>query len=320
MAHSNNATQGRFAMRPAFQTGLLTAALTLVVGYAGAQGAQQNPGQTTGSGQAVQPGQIVGRQGRGGPGGNFGGQMPFSMGTVTGGDPATGTIIIKTQFGSTQTIKVNSDAKFVVMSDVLVSSLKLGDQIQVQGVPSKINANTISAGELPEALTGAMGGRRNRGVAPGGQAGTPADAANPNGGGQNGPPQVPQAPPAIASASGKIVSKDPLMIELSDSVSVMLKVSETTKITKIMPATINTIKLGDTILASGTAGQDGTTFTATGIGININMGAMGGRGMFGGPGGFGGGPGGGRGNRGGRGGAQGGTAAGGTTNGGSGNP
>jgi hypothetical protein len=307
MTVSRKATLGRIAMRPTLQTSLIAAAMTLVIGYASTQ---QNPGQATGAGQAGQPGQGGGRQGRGGPGGAFGGQMPFSMGTVTGGDPATGTIIIKTQIGGTQTIKVSPDAKFSVMSEVLVSALKLGDQVQVQGVPSKITADTISAGELPDVLAGAMGGRRNRGGgpgAPGGQ-GVQAGAADPNGAGQNGQAQAPQPPPAMASASGKIVSKDPLTIELSDSVSVVLKVSETTKITKIMPATINTIKLGDTILASGTAGQDGT-FTATGIGININMGGMGGRGMFGG---FGGGPGGGgpggggRGNRGGRGGGQGG--------------
>jgi hypothetical protein len=290
MALSRSTTLTRFAMRPTLQTGLVAAAMTLIIGYAGAQ---QDQGQGAGAGQQGQgqPGQG-GRQGRGAGGQRgFGGQMPFSMGTVTGGDPNTGTIIIKTQAGAAQTIKVNPDAKFVVMSEVLVSALKLGDQVQVQGVPSKITANTISAGELPDVLAGAMGGRRNRGAAPGGQGaqagqGVQADAAN--GAGQNGQAQAaPQPPPATASATGKIVSKDPLTIELSDSVSVVLKTSETTKITRIESTSINSIKLGDTILASGTMGQDGT-FAATGVGININMAAMGGRGMFGGPGGFGG--------------------------------
>lgn len=319
MTHFSKVRPGRVAMRTTLQTGLLTAAMALILGHAGAQ---QDNGQGAGGAQGVPGG---GRQGRGqrgqngGPGGNFGGganfmaQMPFSMGTVTGGDPATGVIVVKSQFGgASQTIKASSDTKFVVMSEVKVSDLKVGDQVQIQGVPTRITANSISAGELPDVLTNSFGGRRNGGGGPG-QPGQPGQQGGPNGGpngqAQGGRQQV----QAMASATGKITSKEPLTVTLSDEVSIVLKVSDSTKITKIMPATIKSIKLGDTILASGTTGQDGT-FTATGVGINVNMGTMmggmmGGRGMFGGgPGGFGGGPGGfggGGGRRGGRGGAGG---------------
>jgi len=252
--------------------------------------------------------------------------MPFSIGTVTGGDPATNTIIIKSQLGGAdQTIKVTSDTKFTVMSEVLVSALKLGDQVQVQGMPTKIEAASITAGELPTDL---FGGRGRRGPGGAGGPGSAPVGGQPGAAGANGQPQ-PARPQmqANASATGKIISKDPLTIALSEEVSVVLKVSEKTKITKIMPGTIKSIKLGDTIMASGAAGADGT-FAATSVGVNINMGAMmggmmGGRGFGGpgggGPGGFGGGfggpggPGGGggrRGNRGGAGGAGGGAGAG----------
>ena len=75
------------------------------------------------------------------------------------------------------------------------------------------------------------------------------------------------------------------------------------KITKIAPLAFSSLKVGDRLVASGQAGADGSSFTATGIAVNMNTG-----GGMGGPGGFGGfgGPGGGRGGFGGPGGGPGG--------------
>src|SRR5207302_10630353 len=69
---------------------------------------------------------------------------------------------------------------------------------------------------------------------------------------------------------------------------VILKMASNAKVTKISAVTLNSLKVGDRIMASGQAGENGT-FTATTIGVNMEMGGGGpGRGGFGGPGGPGG--------------------------------
>ena len=308
---TTRAAKTRFHNR--FAIGILAVAAAFAPCIAGAQ---QDPNQAGGQqgqqGQQGQPG--GGRQGRGQRGGGFGngGQMPFASGTVSGGDPATGTIIINSTFGGgTQTIHVPNDTKTVALLPIDVSKLKIGDMIQVQGVPKEITANSITAGEMPDFLTAGI--RGGRGGAPG--AGTPGatgagTAAAPGAAAGAQPPR----PQAMASATGKVTKLEPLTISLSDEVSIVLKLGPNAKVMKIMPANINAIKLGDTIFASGTAGADGT-FNASGLGINVGGigGMMGGRGGgfggaggggFSGPGGggFGGAGGGGRGGRGGRGG------------------
>jgi len=279
----------------------------------GLAGAQQNPGQPGAQpGQTGQPGFQQGRRGFG----QGGARMPFATGQVTGGDPATGTIVIGSPFGGSQTIKVSPDTKMVALIQVQASSLKVGDHIQVQGMPTKMTANTITAGEMPDFLTAGIrgrGGPNGAAAGPGGNLpGAPAPATGAAANAQGGP----QQPPAFASASGKVTSTEPLTIQLSDEISLVLTLGPNAKVMKLMPATINNIKMGDTIFAAGQAGDDGT-FTATGVGINLqNMGGLPGmgRGGFGGrafgPGGFGGpgagfgGPGGRRGGRGNRGGGQ----------------
>jgi hypothetical protein len=268
-------------------------ALAIVSLPAPAIQAQQDPAQPPA--QPGQPGQPGGRQGRGGFG-NFANRMPFATGQVTGGDPATGTVIIGSPFGGSQTIHVGTDTKMVALVQVDATKLKIGDTVRVEGVPSQITASTIAAGDLPDFLTPPARGRGGPGAPVGAAPGAPQAAGA--------AAQAARPQPATATATGKISKLEPLTIELSDEVSIVLKLGPNAKIMKMMPATINNIKLGDQVFASGQAGQDGI-FMATGLGINVTQmpGMMGGgRGGFGGPGGgFGGFGGGRRGGRGGRG-------------------
>jgi hypothetical protein len=104
-----------------------------------------------------------------------------------------------------------------------------------------------------------------------------------------------------ASATGKVTSTNPLTISLGSDVSIVLKLAPNAKVTKIESANLQNLKVGDRIMAAGQPGND-WTFTATGIGVNLDMGGGFGFGP-GGPGGFGpGGPGGFPGGRGGFGG------------------
>ncbi len=93
-------------------------------------------------------------------------------------------------------------------------------------------------------------------------------------------------------ASGTVTSTSPLTISLSEGVSLTLKLDAKAKVTKFTTVTLGGIKVGDRIAAMGQTGDDGT-FTASLVGVNVDMGGMmgggmGGRGGFGRGGGFGG--------------------------------
>lgn len=201
--------------------------------------------------------------GPGGPGGRFGGMMPFAMGTITGGDLSAGLIVIQSQFGGNeQTIRVTANTRAVTQAAITVADLKVGDQVQVQGVPTAITAQSITAGQMPEFLPGGGG----RGFGPGGA-----------GAGMQ----------AMANATGRVTSTSPLTISLGNDVSVVLKLALDARITKISPIALTKLKVGDRVSAGGQAGQDGT-FNATSLAVNIQMGFGMGPGGFGVPGGFGG--------------------------------
>ena len=253
----------------------------------------QNPAATA-PGGAGGPARVAG-QGRNGGQGRGGGRN--AMGTITGGDMKAGTMVISSQFGGgSQTIKVNPDTKFTTQQIVTVGSLRAGDQVQVQGVPAVITASSITAGELPDFLQNNRN-RGGRGAAPGGATPATPGAAADTAIDPNNPPQ----PTASATATGKVVSTNPLTIVINTNVTIILKLASGVKITKLSSVPFSSLKVGDKLIASGTTDPDGT-FIATGVGVNLDMGGRG-MGAFGGRGGGGqGGQGGGR-NRGNRAGA-----------------
>lgn len=215
--------------------------------------------------------------GQGGPGG-FGRQMPVTMGTITGGDAAANTIVITSQFGGgAVTIKVAEGAKIMTQKSVTVKDLKVGDIIQIQGVPTSITAASIVAGDPPAFLNSGRGNGT-------GQQGGPQGAQGQNGlnAGLAG-----QQTQATASASGKVVSLSPLTVSISDDVTLVLKVTTSTKISRYTVVPFSSLKVGDRLMASGQSSQDGT-FSATSVGINVEMGGRAAGGFGGGPGGFGG--------------------------------
>ena len=275
------------------------ALLTVRPGALQAAGAQDGPppGQGMGLGQG---GQGQGGRGQGGPGGMMG-RMPFVTGTITGGDTNAGTITVSSPFGGgeDQTIRVTASTKYYTQSTVDAAALKVGDEVQVQGVPSAITAQSLTIGQMPDffgAGRPGMGGQRGGmgGQRPAGLQG--AQGAQGGGQGRQGGQNRQQPVPAMANATGKVTSVSPLTIEVSPEISIVLKVAANARITKISTTTLASLKVNDRIMAGGQAGDDGV-FTATAIGVNMQMGGMGGRmggpgGMGGGRGGMGGGPGG----------------------------
>jgi hypothetical protein len=227
------------------------------------------------SAQAPQGGFGGGQRG----GGQRGGFQRPATGTVTSVDAAAGTITITSaRGGNSQIIQTQGTTPLVSQSAASVSDLKVGDKIEVQGVPTAITASALTIGDSP--LGGPGGGPG--GPPPGGFGGPPPP------GGPGGPP-----PPAMANATGTVTSTSPLTIALSSTASLTLKLDPNAKVTKFTPVQLTSIKVGDTVTGVGTANADGT-FAATSVGVNLDPSAMGrgfGGGGFGG-GGFGGGGGG----------------------------
>lgn len=224
---------------------------------------------------ALQPAAKAQGPGGGGPGGGFNRRMPFAIGKVTAVDAAASTITITSQFGGggSQTIKTQDTTTIVLQITATVSDLKVGDKIEVQGVPTGITASSLTIGQSP-LPTGGFG-RPGGGGGPGGNGGP---------GGGN-----PGAPPAFSAfATGKVTSLSPLTIAVSDTVSLTLKMAANAKVSKFTPMALGRIKIGDRVFSMGQTGDDGT-FTATSVALNLDTSSqMGGRGGFGGGGGFGG--------------------------------
>ena len=219
--------------------------------------------------QAQGPGGGFGGPGGGGPGGGQGGfnrRPPFATGTVTAIDTGAGTVTITSAFGgNSQTIQTQGATQFVSQSAASVSDLKKGDQISVQGVPTGITATALTIGQSPLGGPGGGGfGGPPGPPPPGGPGGNPGGAA-----------------PARASATGTVTSTSPLTISLSGTTSLTLKLDPSAKVTKFTPVQLSSIKVGDRVVAMGTANDDGS-FAATTVALNMDMGAMGqGRGGFG---------------------------------------
>ncbi len=189
----------------------------------------------------------------GGPGG-FGRFMPFAVGTITALDPNAGTITVQTPFGNnSRTVQVTNNTQFVTQTSITAADLQVNDQVQVQGVPTGITASSVTSGQMPDFLPG--GGR----FRPGG----PPNPGNPGGPGAGGAP-------AFASATGRVTATSPLTISLGNDVSLTVKLASNARVSKIGPTTLNNLKVGDRIMASGQAGNDGT-FVATGVAVNMEM-------------------------------------------------
>jgi len=289
-------------------TGLALSAIVFA-GVNRAQGQQQGGGGQGGGGfgggQGGGVGGLGGGQGAGFGGGGFGagqggapgrrflppGGMRFMQGTVASGDAAAGTITVTSAAGTMQVIRVSQDTTIQAQENISIKDLKIGDEVQVQGIPTGISASSITAGSPPAFLTGGRGRMAGRQGGFGGP-GLPGGAAV-GGGGQgapldaNGNPVVLQGPPpANAMANGKVVSTSPLTISVGENMDIVLKLGHDGKLTRYSAIPFANLKVGDKIVATGSMGQDGT-YSASSIGVNITIGVGGGG--FGAGGGFGGG-------------------------------
>lgn len=228
----------------------LLAGTLLTAGTAWAQFGDEMPPAPGGQGGPV----------GGGPGGPFGGgmpnspgagenpfssaQMPFAMGTVRSVDAATGSFVVTSQFGGEpRTVKITLKTEITARVESQVSDLKVGDTLQVHGVPTGITASTISAGDT-STTSPVMGGMMGEG---------PFGAGRPNGASGPGGPGT-----AYAQASGKITALSPLTIALPGDIQVILKTAPNVKISRLITEKIGDLKAGDKVMVNGQPAADGS--------------------------------------------------------------
>ena len=292
-------------------------------GRQGGQGRGGQQGRPGGQGRGGQQGGPGGQQGGPGRGGlqEPGGRAPLVRGAITGKDNANQTITISLPGRDDQVIQVTNSTRFVTQMTIAIGDLKVDDHIQVQGMPTGISADLITAGEIPDFLRGGGPGGGGPGGPGGGRQGGPGGGPDnqdsesdvsayprrgpsfqaprdgqggaPQNGRQGGGPGGNRPPQSFAMATGKVVSTSPLVVSLNSELSIIVKMALNAKVTKMVQTSFADLKKGDKIVVAGQPGNDGL-FIARGIGVNVTIG--GGPGGPGGPGGRGGpgGPGGGR--------------------------
>ena len=181
-------------------------------------------------------------------GGNpFGaGRLPFASGTVTAVDAAAGTVTLTPMFGggTPQTVRVTGETKITATREGTVGDLKVGDTIQVRGVPTGITAAQIAVGDGAD-MAGGMGmGMMPMGPRQGGRAG-------------GGMPGMAGPQTASAQATGTITGLSPLTVSVSEGVLVTLRVGPGVKVSRNVSEKIGDLKAGDRVTANGKAGDDG---------------------------------------------------------------
>ena len=187
------------------------------------------------------------------------GRLPFANGTVTAVDAASGTVTLSPMYGggAPQTVRVTGETKITATRAGTVGDLKVGDTIQVQGVPTGITATQITAGDSADMAGGGMG------MMPGMMLTGPRLGA--------GQPGMGGARAASAQATGTITGLSPLTVSVSEGVLVTLKVGPAVKVNRNVSEKIGDLKAGDRVMANGKAGDDGV-LAASRIRVNADSG------------------------------------------------
>lgn len=230
-------------------------AVLLAAATAGIAWAQAGPGR---SGFQNSPGSQSGQ-------GFMNGPMVF--GTVRHVYLSDDVITVSDRQGNDRMIHVSDGTRIVTEKSLPVSDAKIGDRIEVRGVPTSISAESLIA------ATSDSQAHANQVAGPPGGAGP--RPLSPAGRGMD-----------FAIASGRIVSKSPLTIRLADGDSLVVKVKTGTRLHKLASVSLSSVKAGDRVVAFGTPTDDGA-LDASQVAVNVNIGVPGGGGppsmMGGGP-------------------------------------
>lgn len=159
------------------------------------------------------------------------------MGSVLKTDPSRNEVTISGRSRNDRPQKVVLSEKTTLVKQVNgnAADLKVGDTIEITGIPLQIDARTIRVGEparQPEV-------RADRPRA------TPAPER---------PSRLPAARPRVL---GRILRVSPLTVQLSEGINADIKVGGETQIVRITTVPFSSIKVGEPLFAVGSRDQNG---------------------------------------------------------------
>lgn len=158
------------------------------------------------------------------------------MGNVLKADASRNELMISGRSRNDPPQKIVVTEKTTLIKQVKGSAadLKVGDTIEISGVPLQIDARTIRVGEIT----------RKPEVRPAKP--SPAAAERPA-----------RLPKSRSRLLGRVLKTSPLVVQLSEGINAEIKVSGETSIIRVATVPFNSIKLGDPVFALGSRDQNG---------------------------------------------------------------
>lgn len=162
------------------------------------------------------------------------------MGNVVKTDPTRNEVTVtgRSRNDPPQTVVFTDKTTLVKQVKGSAADLKVGDTIEVTGIPLQIDARTIRVGEIthkPEVV------RKNP---------RPAAAAPP----PDRPSRLPLTRPRML---GRILRVSPLTVQLAEGINADIKVGGETNIVRVTTVPFSSIKPGDPLFALGSRDQNG---------------------------------------------------------------
>jgi hypothetical protein len=179
-------------------------------------------------------------------------EIIITAGTITSGNASGLSFTMKSDAsGMVRTIQTSTTTQFVREQPIVPGDLKVNDVVHVHISATTGVAESIIDGAIPPALQpGAKGNSAGAGST------TQSTSSH------NGP------------VAGQIKSLSPLVVTYANGGPVTVKVSQYTRISRIVPIAFSNLTVGSHIFATGTVANNGT-FMAIGVGITGVWGANG---------------------------------------------
>jgi hypothetical protein len=157
------------------------------------------------------------------------------MGTIRQVDPPRNSILVQmTGVTESSWIMVSPEAMISRAAEGTLADLKPNDTVVVSGLPTVIRASEIEFGGPPPVVLGGGGGNRGGGGAAGQGRGGPVLGAE-----------------SGARATGTVVTTRPLVIMLPGSIRLNVAADPSTRVTRMVKATLADLKTGESVIATG---------------------------------------------------------------------
>lgn len=161
------------------------------------------------------------------------------MGNVLKADASRTELMISGRSRNDPPQKIVVTEKTTLIKQVKGSAadLKVGDTIEISGVPLQIDARTIRVGEIT----------RKPEVRP----------AKPSPAAAQRPDRPARLPKSRSRLLGRVLKTSPLIVQLSEGINAEIKVSGETSIIRVATVPFSSIKPGDPVFALGSRDQNG---------------------------------------------------------------